>query len=83
MDDFMNILETSYAIIIPLLGIITLILLIFILYRTYKMLIKMDEMVDEMDRKMHSFDFIFNIMDNVNGAISSVSFLKKFTKKRR
>ena len=84
MDAFFNRLSEISVIFLPILGAMVLIFLLFLFYRLYYMMKKVDLLLDHVDRTMNVVDQELNELKTsievLSGVAKGVMYVQSFTK---
>ena len=84
MDAFFNSLSEISVIFLPILGAMVLIFLLFLFYRLYFMMKKVDLLLDRVDRTMNVVDQELNELKTsievLSGVAKGVMYVQNFTK---
>lgn len=84
MDAFFNSLSEISVIFLPILGAAILVFLLFVLYRLYLMMKKLDLLLDHVDRTLNIVDQELNELKTsievLSGVAKGVLYVQSFTK---
>lgn len=84
MDAFFNRLSEISVIFLPILGAVVLVFLLFLFYRLYLMMKKLDLLLDHVDRTMNLVDQELNELKTsievLSGVAKGVMYVQNFTK---